>query len=75
MATKSLSERWAEEVLTDNTKLKKCEQCKKCVFRDNDDVWSNRYDKSSCAIYVYPEHKPSKVVDGTEECEFFEEEE
>lgn len=71
----TLSQKWSEETLTDNTKRKPCQQCKTCVYRDNGDVWSNHYTKASCQIYEYPDHKPVKVINNQEECEFYTEEE
>jgi len=75
MPLNTLSERWDDEILTDNTKLNKCEQCKTCAYRDNGDVWSNDYRKACCQVYEYPDHKPSYVFDNTEDCEYYEPEE
>ena len=38
MEKKTLSERYADEVLTDNTALNHYSQCKGCVFRDKTTV-------------------------------------
>ena len=35
---KTLEERYADEVLTDNTQFDKCRQCKDCIFRDDGTV-------------------------------------
>ncbi len=74
MAEKSLFDRYGDEVLTDNSRIKKCEQCKDCAFWDTGDPWSH-YTKASCQIYSNPDFKPIEVVEGTEECEFYEKEE
>ena len=37
---KTLEERYADEVLTDNTQFDKCRQCKDCIFRDDGTVYS-----------------------------------
>lgn len=57
------------EVLTDNTKINYCEQCKDCVHwgNDEDDYFTNEYDKASCDMY---ETKPIYVLDNSGECEY-----
>ena len=74
MKEKTLSERYGDEVLTDNTQIPKCEQCKDCVFRSDGTVWTNDYRKGSCALYPYPSMKPSGVKNNTEKCEYYEKE-
>lgn len=56
------------EVLTDNTKIDFCRQCKHCAFWDGGTLYSNAYDKSSCAMYPYPDKKPSDVIMNRGEC-------
>lgn len=61
-----------DEILTDNTKIKYCKQCKKCAFwGNNDDPFRNAYDKSCCDMYPYPARKPEGVIWNTEDCLFF----
>ncbi len=67
---KTLEERYADEVLTDNAALKECRQCKECVFRDDGTVYTNHYQKGCCAIYPYPSFKPEGVMMDTEKCEY-----
>lgn len=68
----TLEERYEDEVLTDNTDLKKCEQCKDCMYRDDGTVYSNDYRKACCQIYSHPLFKPIGVINGNEECEVYE---
>lgn len=74
MEKKTLEERYAGEILSDNTQIPKCEQCKDCVFRDDGTVYANHYTKSSCRMHRFPDHKPVGVIDGSEECEYYEKE-
>ena len=74
MEKKTIEQRYEEEVLTDNTKIPKCNQCKNCMFRDDGTVYSNDYKKSCCTMYQYPGMKPIGVINNTEECEFYEKE-
>ena len=67
MKKKTLSDRYGDEVLTDNTQIPKCEQCKDCFFRD-----ANGHDKGVCLIY--PDLKPMGVIKNTEECEYHDKE-
>lgn len=71
---KTLEERLSEDILSDNTQIPKCEQCKECIFRDDGTVYSNDYRKSSCRMYPYPRFKPLAVMNNTEDCEFYEKE-
>jgi hypothetical protein len=75
MKTKSLEERYGDEILTDNTALDKCRQCKDCLFWNDGTVYSNNYQKGSCAIYGYPDSKPIDVMLNKEKCEYYEKEE
>ena len=50
-----------EEVLSDNTEEVKCRQCEGCLEWGGN-VWSSRFDKSSCNAFPYPDHKPMYVV-------------
>lgn len=68
---KSIEDRYADEVLTDNTALDKYRQCKTCAFRDDGTVYSNHYQKGCCQMYRYPNFKPSGVMLNTEFCEFY----
>lgn len=71
MAEKSLWERYKDDILSDNTGIKRCDQCKDCRFWGNgDDAFSNQYDKTSCDKYPYPAYKPAFVRDNEGECVF-----
>lgn len=70
----TLEERYADDTLTDNTALDKYRQCKDCALRDDGTVYSNHYQKGSCAAYPYPGFKPSKVMLNTDKCEFYKKE-
>lgn len=72
---KNTMHRYDNEILTDNSALNKYRQCKDCIHTPGDDVWSNAYDKGSCAMYPYPEIKPNFIFDGSKECDFYEKEE
>ena len=54
----------------DNTNVNQCLQCKNCGLRDDGTVWTNRYDKASCAAYRYPNHKPVTVMNNLTECRY-----
>lgn len=60
-----------EEVLTDNSGIEYCKQCKDCIFRDDGTPFSNHYTKSSCMMYQYPNMKPSKVINNKGLCEYY----
>lgn len=70
MEKKTLSERYGDEVLTDNTQIPKYEQCKDCSLRD--DKTANGYKK--CVCWVFTDMKPIGVEKNTEECEYYEKE-
>ena len=67
---KTLSERHMDEVLTDNSKIEYCKQCKDCKYRDGGDAWSNDYQKSYCAIFSYPTSKPIEVINNKADCAY-----
>lgn len=73
---KSLEERYGSEILTDNTKIPKYEQCKDCKFRKMKigDSMVDDYRRSSCMIFPYPNMKPTQFYDGSAKCEFKEKE-
>lgn len=71
MKNKTLEQRYEKEILTDNTQLPKCEQCKDCEFRDDGTIYANDYKKSSCSMYPYPQFKPVGVIRSTEPCDFY----
>lgn len=70
MKKKTLQERWDEEVLSDNTQVEKCEQCKLCIYQDDGTPWSNHYTKSSCQQYPYPKMKPIEVINNEGDCPY-----
>ena len=60
------------EVLTDNTKINYCKQCKDCAYWGNgQDPFSNAYDKCSCDFYPFPSMKPSDVIHNRAKCEYW----
>lgn len=73
---KTLEERYGNEILTDNTKIPKYEQCKDCSFRKMQmgDSLIDDYRRSSCMIFTYPKMKPTQFYDGSAKCEFYEKE-
>ncbi len=76
MDKKSLEERLEKDILTDNTKLPKYEQCKTCQFRKMQigNSLIDDYRRSSCMIFRYPSMKPIQFFDGSARCEFYEQE-
>lgn len=76
MEKKTLEERLEGDVLTDNTKIPKYEQCRDCIFRKSE-INGNVYDdyrKSCCMIFSYPKMKPIQFYDCSAKCEFYEQE-
>lgn len=71
---KTLEERLSHDILSDNTQISKCEQCKTCIFRNDGTVYSNDYRKASCRMYPHPRFKPLAVMNNTENCEYYEQE-
>ena len=59
-----------DEILTDNTKIKYCTQCKDCAFWGNSDAFSNKYDKTNCDMFPYPGCKPGYVLNNTGDCQY-----
>ena len=51
-----------DEILTDNTKIKKFEKCRNCALWGNGDAWSNAFDKSNCDAFPYPGMKPISIM-------------
>lgn len=73
---KTLEERYGNEVLTDNTKIPKYEQCKDCIFRKIkiNGVEIDDYRRASCEIFSTPKMKPMEFYHGSAKCEFYEKE-
>ncbi len=86
---KTLEERYADDILTDNAALNHYSQCKDCIFRDN--VTVNGWEKCFCRMfgratvsrlsqlkipYLPAElpDKPNEVYTNTANCEFYEQE-
>lgn len=67
---KSVTDRYYNEVLSDNSNAGYCAQCKDCVRWGNGDAFSNRHFKSNCDAYIYPACKPTFVINNTGDCEF-----
>lgn len=74
---KTLEERYGSEVLSDNTKIPKFEQCKTCRFRQMKigNSLIDDYRRSSCLIFAFPKMKPMQFYDSSAKCEFYEKEE
>ena len=63
-----------DEILTDNSKINYCLQCKKCKYWGNrNDPFSNKYDKANCDMYQIPSTKPITVINNTGVCAYREE--
>ena len=82
---KTLSERLAADIMSDNTQFPMNETCRDCVFRYKTSfpapdgrkipcTEETGYKKSSCHIFEYPKAKPHAVVYGREPCEYYEKE-
>ena len=66
-----MANRHENEILTDNTKIRYCEQCKDCtLWGIGGDPFSNAYDKSNCAMFPNPDHKPDYVITNRGVCPF-----
>lgn len=63
-----LTDRLKDDVLSDNTHMDYCSQCKNCKHWNGGTVFSNRYNKSNCAKYVEPEIKPLEVINNQGPC-------
>ena len=77
MEKKTMEERYADEVLTDNAALNHYAQCKDCFFRDKTTVQGVEcgWKKGNCKIYEYPNFKPDDVMRNRAECEYHEKQE
>ena len=68
---KTFEERYEDELLTDNTKVNYCEQCKDCInWGKSGTPWDNQYDKSCCEAYPYPKFKPNGVINNQTPCAY-----
>lgn len=56
----------ADEVLSDNSNVENCKQCKDCIF-----ISKLGYDRATCTIYQNPGHKPLRVIDNKGICEYY----
>lgn len=65
----TLSERYKDEVLSDNSKVVYCRQCEHCAYWNTGDVWGNTFSKSCCQKYRYPNFKPLEVINNQAICE------
>lgn len=66
-----MANRHENEILTDNTKIRYCVQCKECtLWGIGGDPFSNAYDKSNCAMFPNPDHKPAYVINNEGQCPF-----
>lgn len=68
----TLEERYADDILTDNTQFDNYKQCKNCAFRDKTAVRGVEcgWKKGVCEIYQYPGWKPHEIMRNREVCEF-----
>lgn len=63
--------RWDDETLSDNTSIRYCKQCKKCVYWGNGaDPFSNQYTKGNCDMFPMPGSKPDFVINNNGRCPF-----
>lgn len=71
---KTLEERYANDILTDNAALNPYSQCKDCFFRDKTKVGGTEcgWKKGVCKIFEYPNFKPDDVMRNRAECDFYE---
>lgn len=67
---KPLSDTHADEVLSDNTWFQKCRQCEDCVKWGGKDPFQNKFDKTSCKAYPYPNYKPIDIINNRTLCEY-----
>lgn len=58
------------EILTDNTKILRCKQCKDCILWGHGDAFSNAYDKSCCDMFVRPNYKPVRIMNDADVCPY-----
>ena len=70
----TFEERYANDILSNNTALNHYSQCKDCVFRDLTKVNGKEcgYYKGNCDMFPYPQTKPKEVYNNTDMCEFYE---
>lgn len=67
---KELTERLEKERLSDNTQMDYCAQCKECIhWGKSGTPWDNKYNKSNCEEYPYPQSmKPVGVINNEIPC-------
>lgn len=58
---KTLEERYADEVLSDNAALNHYSQCKDCVFRDKTIVNGEEYGWNKCFCRIYGKQTVSRT--------------
>lgn len=64
-----------DDILSDNTQIEKCNQCKDCKnWSPEGSPFQNKFDKTSCDAYPYPDYKPVYIINNTGPCEFYEKE-
>ncbi len=70
---KSLEERYADDILTDNTALDKYRQCKTCAFRDKTEVQGKEcgWIKGVCEVFQHPSFKPDDVMRNRDVCDYY----
>lgn len=74
----TLSERYADEILTDNTQIEYCNQCIDCINwqtykirGNNGELFDNQYDRANCSKYPAPQVKPDWVINNYGECDYY----
>lgn len=63
--------RHENEVLTDNTQIEYCKQCRMCCNWGHTGAFGNAPEKASCDMFPYPGHKPQSVINNTGRCPYF----
>lgn len=73
---KSLAERLADDIMTDNTQIESHKQCLDCIHRGLEigGKWIADGDRACCRLYPPPDGKPMSFYYGTETCELYESE-
>lgn len=71
---KSLSDRLADDIMTDNTKINSYAQCRDCMYRglEINGEWISDGDRAYCKVFRKEDgmSKPNGLYDGTVKCEF-----
>ena len=71
MEKKTFSERYKNDILSDNSQVENCKQCKDCALRDDGTVYSNNYQKCCCLMFQHPRFKPLEIIENKALCPFY----